>query len=426
MRRNINSDTPTGHARGAPRSAIAALVLTSVLAACGGAATSSGDDQSDAGGESDGGEASASDEARTITVGELAILTGIKAEPYGIPFHDGAEMAFADIEESGYLADTGITFELKAEDVATDVNAGVTQFNKFTQDGVDIFFGAADTPMTDAIRPLAAQTKSLYLTGAGGKPEEGSFVFSLVDSITPMVRFGEQLATNGSQRVVSIVDGDNDTFGIFADAFKNGLESKGGAVVQTSTISMNDTDFSSVLTKLAKERPDAVYLSTLSETAGNIMRQMQTQGAFKDVVTAGSVAWQDPVYGTGGDAAVGALFPRMWTAGLAGAETFDRAYESKYGEAPATYSAIGYHTAWLLAVATKLVHEDGDEVTGETLQAMIPEAASSPDMREHGLIADFTMRADGVAEYPGIFATFADDGTITAIDEATFAKLAKG
>lgn len=347
-----------------------------------------------------------------VVVGQLAHITGSSAAPYGIPFDRGLKFGIEVVNESGALGD--IKIELKSQDVAGEIPAAVTGFNQFVRDGVDILASPNSTPVELALTPLVNEEEAFLVTGATGE-DKADNVFALPDVVTPHMRFAREMVQQGNKRIVVVVDGDNPAFDTIAKNFEKGVAEAGGDLAERVTISAGDSDFSPVITKLKREAPDLIFLSTLSETAGNMMTQMKRSGGFDKTQLAGSVAWQQQVYETAGDAAVGALFPTYWAPGAAESKDFETSFKKTFGKTPVPYDALGYQAAWVIASTIKMAKEKGEEVNGAALTKYAFDAAKSPLLQKHGVVSGFEFTRTGLAQYPGVFVTFSKDGSITPI-----------
>jgi ABC-type branched-subunit amino acid transport system substrate-binding protein len=163
-------------------------------------------------------------EPSTITVGLMGHLTGVSAGPYGIPFDQGFKLGLDEVAANGMLDKVGVTLKLMNEDVAGEVPAAVTTFNKFVDQGATILVSPNDTPISLAITPLALEKNVLYITGAAAVKGEDD-TFNLSDVVTPNKAYGER-AAGDFKTAVLIVNQDNPAFGVIGDAFKSGYEGK--------------------------------------------------------------------------------------------------------------------------------------------------------------------------------------------------------
>jgi branched-chain amino acid transport system substrate-binding protein len=361
-----------------------------------------------------GGVAGGSDRD-TVTIGQLAHVTGTSAGPYGIPFDRGLTLGVEKVNDSGVLGD--VKLKLKTQDVAAEIPAAVTGFNQFMRDGVDIVVSPNSTPVELALTPLVNEEHAFLLTGATGE-DVADNVFALPDAVTPQMGFAQELVKQGYERILVVIDGDNPAFDTIATNFEAGLEKAGRTLEDRLTISAGDSDFAPVITTIEREAPDAIFFATLSETAGNLMAQIRRSGALADTAFTGSMAWQQQVHDIAGDAAVGALFPALWAPGGAESEDFQAAYEEEYGEQPVPYSALGYQAAWLIAGAINLAMENGEDVNGAAVAKHAIEAATSSVATENGVISGFQFTSTGLPLYPGVFVTFDESGSIVPMEGA--------
>jgi hypothetical protein len=129
---------------------------------------------------------------------------------------------------------------------------------------------------------------------------------------------------------------------------------------------------------------------------------------------AGSSAWQKQVFDIAG-ALSGLSSTRNWSPSVAGDSEFETKYFAAVGEKPDTYAAIGYQTAWLIASVVKMAKDKGVDVNGTGLAGLMVDAATGPEIKEHGPILDFQLQRSGVPVYPGVPVKFADDGSIVAL-----------
>jgi branched-chain amino acid transport system substrate-binding protein len=359
-----------------------------------------------------------SESADTVKLGQLANLSGYSAAPYGEPFDKGLRLALKDVESSGLLEDTGLSIDLVTEDIASDETKAVTSLNKMQRDGVAAFVLPSHTAAVLAVEPLVNDAGSALLTGTGGEPEpEEDNVFHLGAYATTQQNFAKELVGRGAKRVVAVVEEDNPAFVVMADRFEEGLEGAGSSFVARKSVAADDSNFSALLTSIAADKPDVLFLSTLGEQAGNIISQMQQVDGLKDVQVAGTVAWTKDVAQIAGGDAEGALFPVYWVPSDDKGKEFADKYREEYDEEPATYSGLGYQAGWLMATAILLAAEDGEKITGDAIADRIPEAATSPELKEHGLIEDFQMPESGIPQFPGGAATFDGDGNIVPAGE---------
>ena len=380
------------------------LLTAAFVAACGSSSSTSS-------GSSSGGGAA----AQTVNIGLLANLTGTAAASYGVPFTNGLKLALQDINSAGALKSANVTLNMDTRDTASTEANAVTLFNQFAQAKDQIAISDSQSPIALAIDPLANNQKVLFLTGGGTKlPNSAGYSFTLADLGTPMTTLGSSMEKSGLKRVATIIAGDNPSFATLASAAEKAYKSAGGSgFVASQTIQSSDTDFSSVLTNLRQSNPDGILISALPAQSGNIIRQIKSGGGLDSAKLFGTIAWGPQVYDVAKTAAVGAEYAAVWAPGAANSGTFESEYKSAYNSAPVAYSALGYEVGWLIAAAAQTASSNGATVTSTSLRDAMPSAASSSIVQQHGPISNFAF-SSGHAQYPGLLAVFASDGSIKA------------
>jgi branched-chain amino acid transport system substrate-binding protein len=355
------------------------------------------------------GSAAPGSSSGELEIGMVANLSGQAATTFGIPFRSGFELAMADVKSAGVLDDAGITLALKVEDGKSETAAAVTAFNKLAQSKVPIVVHDSQSPLGQAIAPLANDRQVAFLSGTGSQMENpDGFAFRFTDLVTTTAASGNYLKEHGLEKVGAIVASDNPSFDTLAQATEAGID---GGYALKEEISSADTNFAAVLENLRAAKLDAIVLSVLPDQVGNILVQMKQSGGFDRVQTVGTVATSAEAFKIGGDAAQELVFPQAWAPGLGKATGFEEAYESKYGETPTAYSGLGYQAGWIVAAAILASEEGQGTVSGESIRDNLPAASTSEMVKEHGIL-DLTLLADGSAVTNGVLATFAPDGTI--------------
>ena len=120
--------------------------------------------------------------AGEVKVGLLGNLTGRAAASFGVPFKNGFELALADIAKSGVLTPTKTTITMQVLDTNSEVTKAVTAFNQFAQQRLPIVVSDSQSPIGQAIAPLANDSKITFLSGAGSQLEnKGGYAFRLAD-----------------------------------------------------------------------------------------------------------------------------------------------------------------------------------------------------------------------------------------------------
>ncbi|PBC35622.1 hypothetical protein CJ179_47060 [Rhodococcus sp. ACS1] len=345
-----------------------------------------------------------------LVVGHLAHLTGADAGPYGLPYRNGLDMGVEAVNASGVLGDVELVVNTK--DVGSEVPSAVTQYSQFRNEDISVFVSPSSTPIRMALQPyVESDDVMLFSSTVGSKDAEAvRGVYVLNDGSTPDTNFGMRLGgQQQTNRAVVVTDGDNPAFKSLATSFKTGYEEAGGQIADQVSISASDSDFAPVVTKIRASRPNLVLISSLSETAGNLITQMAQSGGFDDVLFAGVTSWQKQVFQTAGPAATGSEYAVYWAADPEG--DFEKSFTAKYGETPNSFAASGYQAAWLIAAAASLATENGDPLDGKTLSEYMPEVAKTDIIAQHGIYPEWQLRENGTASFAGAAVEFASDGT---------------
>lgn len=348
----------------------------------------------------------------TVNIGLVANLTGTAAESYGIPFQRGVEAALADVKTSGVLTKVGITPKLVTADAKSDVADAVTAFNTINQQNAPIVLQDSQSPLGQAIAPIANDSKVTFISGAGSALEDkAGYAFRFTDLLTTTAATSKYLVAQGDTKVGAIVASDNPSFAALASATEAGLP-KGFAAKQV--ISSTDTDFSAVLENLRSAHLDAVVLSALPAQVGNILVQMKQAGGFTNVTKVGTLATSAETYTIAGTTAKGLVFPQSWApgTGTATSKAFEASYKKKYGEVATSYAGLGYQIGWIVAADLLNAHKS---VTGTTLRDGLPAASTSALVQKHSIL-NLTLKKDGSAISNGVLAEFDSTGTVVSAD----------
>ncbi|MGW8813040.1 ABC transporter substrate-binding protein [Gordonia terrae] len=349
-----------------------------------------------------------------LTIGHLAHLTGTDAGPYGLPFQKGLDMGVEAVNNSGVLGDLELVVD--TQDVGSEVPSAVTQYNQFVQDDITVLVSPSSTPIRMALGPFLEKDGAMLMSSTVGNEsaEKVPGVFTTNDGSTPDKNFGRLLGSSpDTKRAVVVIDGDNPAFASLASSFKAGYTAAGGQVVDEVTIAAGDSDFAPVITKVKASSPDVVMFSTLSETSGNMMIQMDRAGGFDNTQFAGATSWQKQVFETAGPAAVGAQYAVYWAPRPDG--EFEKAFAEKYGETATAFAANGYQTAWVIAAAADLARQNGDDLTGASLEKYMPDVAESAILVENGIYPDWKLRDNNTVSFEGGAVEFSEDGSPVAV-----------
>ncbi len=201
----------------------------------------------------------------------------------------------------------------------------------------------------------------------------------------------------GARSLATVHDGDPYTEGLscaIADTFTE----LGGTVIFEGAVNKGDTDMASILTEIAVNPPDVIYLPLFEPEVNFFAAQMQHIAGLEDsIILGGGASFTASFPENTGDAAVGIYVSGPFASGAAYEDLLARWHE-EYGDAPPSgYHAHAYDATNLLLAALERVaiaREDGGIVFGR--QAIRDALAATED-------------------FPGI------TGRLTCLDESPFA-----
>lgn len=189
-----------------------------------------------------------------VNVGVSLSLTG-PGSGLGIPMQNQLKLFPKTI--------AGQKVNLIVLDDASDPGKGVSNARRFiTEDKVDLIFGSCITPVSAAIIPVAAEAKTVQLSGApvGGPPDQEHWLFRLPQGANVMAYpIIEHMKKTGVKTVGFI--GYADAYGeIWLKAMVPALEKAGIKLVATERFARSDTSVTPQALKLVSANPDAILV----------------------------------------------------------------------------------------------------------------------------------------------------------------------
>jgi branched-chain amino acid transport system substrate-binding protein len=305
------------------------------------------------------GSDEAADGVTTYKVGFAAIKSGPAAFA-GIPLAEGAELAAAEINETGYFGpDTKL--ELDVQDAGGDPAKGIAIVREFNANKVSGVLCCGLSSEAGALKPILEQAKvpgivtSAILPGLAAPPYLYRPVIlpeapgGLYEQFTKAV-----VETEKPKTVAIAVTGDND--GMVADAkvWESRLKENGVQVVGTVSTSAKDTDYTGPATQIINLKPDMVVSSTLGQSTALLAKTLRERGYTNRIISSygASNAANFKVAGAG---LKGVTFVTPFAPGMTEptALRFIDLYQKKHNKEPDIYAAQGYTAMWLLATGIK-------------------------------------------------------------------------
>ena len=294
---------------------------------------------------------------KEITIGVALGLTGVNAEPYGIPMQNGLELAR---EELNMIDGVNITFV--TEDALSTVEGAKDAVQALVNAKVPAIVGIAISTHLEQAFPIAQEAGvvafspiSSGLDASGvGLSSLGDYIFrtgltvDILNSNGTMVTHGKL----GYKKAALIYDA-ADTYSTSSNAaFEKTLMALGVEVLPAETFQTGDTDFSAQLTNIMSMEPDTLFISALSTEMTQIITAAKSMDISAQLIIPDLTAKEiQEVDG----AAEGAITFSGWfsMADTPGNQAFTQKYKDKHGSEPGPWAAQAYATLYILADAIK-------------------------------------------------------------------------
>ena len=345
-----------------------------------------------------------------IQIGGYWVLSGADTA-LGLDQRRAVEVAIK--ERGGKLLGHPIKFQ--AEDSLCNAEGGQTAATKLAANpGIAIVIGPAcsseATPGAPilwkaGITSIGTSPTAPSLTAADRKPEYDGFVrtcYSDADQGLNDAKYVHDVLK--ATKIVTVHDGSpyaQQLSQVMADNFKK----LGGTVLSQEAVAPTDVDMHPLLTRVATEKPDVLYMPLFVAAAGQIIRQAKDVPGLEKVTLVGSSALMTgDLISAARDSIVGFHFtyPDLTPEAMGkGYPKFVEEYKKQFGEAPIEgYHAYAYDGAELAFKALeKVAKTDAKGVTYIGRKALrdavfatkIPDGISGPiACDEHGECGKFS------------------------------------
>jgi branched-chain amino acid transport system substrate-binding protein len=210
------------------------------------------------------------------------------------------------------------------------------------------------------IMDIATATTAPRLTAPDRKPEYDGYVRTVYSDLNQgEADAGYIFKTLGAKKVVTIHDGSpfaQQLAAVMADNFKK----LGGTVLSVEAITPTDVDMHPLLTRIATEKPDVVYLPIFVAATAQIIRQKsEVSGLDKTLFIGSSGVMAPDLIQAAGASVVGfkITYPDVSPDALGkGYPAFVEKYKDMFGEGPISgYNANAYDGATMAIMAIEKV-----------------------------------------------------------------------
>lgn len=338
---------------------ITVMAVALVVSGCGGAKEQGAQEQ---GNNSD----------KVVKIGLMTPLQG-DVKTFGESVQKGFELA---LEEANYKAGD-FTIEKVVVDDRNDATEATNVATKLIdQDKVAAIIGSVTSKCTIPASAIA-QSKGVVMvspTATAAKvtmdPDRKDFIFRacFIDPFQGTV--GARFALNDLKAKTAAImydQGNDYTIGL-AQAFKAEFEKGGGKVIAEEAYAQQDVDFSAVLTNIAKQKPDILYLPDYYQKVSLIGKQARDKGITAAFL--GGDGWDS----TELDFATmdGGYFTAHYSSDDPRPEVANwvKKFKEKYGSEPDSFATLAYDATKLVLKAIEDAKSNDPAKIKEALQAI--------------------------------------------------------
>ncbi|TEB08472.1 Leucine-, isoleucine-, valine-, threonine-, and alanine-binding protein precursor [Pelotomaculum schinkii] len=310
---------------------------------------------------------------KVIKIGFIGPLTG-DVKTFGESTKNGFLLA---LEQAGNKAGD-YKIEYVTADDRNDATEAVNVATKLiAEDGVKAIVGSVTSRTTIAASELANDSKMVMITGTGTAPKvtvddnakRKDFIFRacFIDPFQGTVAAKFATETLKAKTAAILYDQSNDyTIGL-AKFFNETFTQHGGKVLSMEAYGKDDVDFSAVLTNIAQQKPDILYLPDYYQKVSLIGKQAREKGI--KAIFLGGDGWDSTEldYAT----MEGGYFTSHYSPDDPRPEvkTWVEAYKGKYNSVPDAFATLGYDATNMLINAIKTANSDDPAKIRDALQA---------------------------------------------------------
>lgn len=314
---------------------LVSAVLVSMMA-CGGETESS----------SDGGEKASAGGSDTITIGASLPMTGSVALN-GEMILEGIQMAVDECNEAGGI--DGKEVVIDAQDDQAEPNQAASVANMMSADEkIVAIIGSLKSSCTLAAAPIYEEAGVVALSPDSSSPEvtnAGEYIFRIKNSDVVLAQTMAKGAISDGHTKFAILYENNDYGAGVLEQSQIAIEEAGCEIVCTESILTGEqTDFSSIISKIRESGADAILMGVDYNESGLVMKQMKDAGLdLPRYATDG--LFTDAFIEVGGEAADGTtvLTSFITSDQSENVQNFIKKYQEKYdGEMPSIFLAEGY------------------------------------------------------------------------------------
>lgn len=205
------------------------------------------------------------------------------------------------------------------------------------------------------------------------------------------------------KKSVYIID-DTETFGKgIADTFQAEFEKDGGTVVARDGVPKTTTDYTSILTKAASLKPEAIYFGGVTATGGARILLAAVQAGLGEVpffgpdgIADGSAATKDSFLNLAGDAAKNSFSTLAGIGDFPGRQKFEADFKAMFNADGTGYASTGYACAQVALDAIKRALAGGaDPADKAAFREAVRKAAVDTTVKYDTVLGTVSFDANG-------------------------------
>ena len=317
--------------------------------------------------------------AKTLKVAILAPLSG-PVPTFGVSTRDGALLAIKQWNANGGVL--GMQVQAIVEDSQCTPDPAVNAANKvIDQDKVHYIMGEVCSKASIPVSEIANAKHVVQISGtstnpsvvrdANGNVKPYSFVACYNDDTQGKVMAKFAFGTLKAKTAFIMLDQANDYVKGLAEFFEKYFTADGGTIMGKETYTAQDTDFSTILAKIADAKPDIVVLPDYYNIVNLVTKQAHEKGITTPFI--GGDGWDSPDLDPA--AADGGYFTNHYspTENRPAVQTFVKLYGETYKDdkgnpkVPDALAALAYDATNILLQAIKETGVDDPTKVKDTI-----------------------------------------------------------
>lgn len=284
-----------------------------------------------------------------IKIGVILPLTG-PAASHGEDILSGLNLAINEINKENIFNNKKI--KLIVEDNKSNPKDSVSALKKMVNvNKLPVIIGPVASGNMLAMAPIAEKSKVVLISPAASSPKissAGDYIFrnSLLAS-QQGVKMANYCFKKLDKKQVAILYINDETGLGYKNSFKTKYISLGGKIIFESNYDKKGTDFRTELIKLKKINPEVVYVPSIPQTLGYILRQAKELG-IKSIFLANYGAEGESLLTIAQDAAEGIYYTSIPIS-----KDFIEKFMKVYKRKPTIGAPLGYDTLKIVVQSIK-------------------------------------------------------------------------